>query len=434
MTRASAFRHNAAGWLLFLTIFASLASAFSSHVSSLVPGIMIWVTSFLLIPDLKKAQRWQIGVLMGVGVLGLTVGELRSANSEFLWRAAGANEVITAMLLAVSFLRIISALPEGVDKPLPVGKNALLKTLFGVHLLGTVMNVSAVMIAGDRLTEKRPLKPLQALTLLRGFSACAVWSPFFASMGITLVGVPDARLGTLILFGFPAAMIMLAIAAWQISRDPDADSCAGFPVTFNELWLPVTLAVFVMGTHFIWPDISVLSFVTFWGLLFALIVSLIKFKGQTGEKLVNHIHNGLPRMAGEVFLFLAAAVLASGAASALESFGLKLVPDHFGFIASCATVAILLVLAIVGMHPVTTVALAAGILAPHVENATLLGMTLLFGWNIGVCFSPFSGVQLTLQSRFGIRARDLATMNLKTALPLVLLAMATLYICSIVTQ
>ena len=130
MTRASAFRHNAAGWLLFLTIFASLASAFSSHVSSLVPGIMIWVTSFLLIPDLKKAQRWQIGVLMGVGVLGLTVGELRSANSEFLWRAAGANEVITAMLLAVSFLRIISALPEGVDKPLPNGSEEFWVTGF----------------------------------------------------------------------------------------------------------------------------------------------------------------------------------------------------------------------------------------------------------------------------------------------------------------
>jgi len=433
MSNASALRRSIAGWLLFLTIIGSVAVGFSKQVSELLPGLLIWLSAVLLIPDLKKNQRWQLGTLMAVGIVGLVVGEYRTGDSQFLWRAAGANQLITSMLLAVSFLRVVNNMTAHEYMPLPSGKTALLKTLFGVHLLGTVMNVSSVMIAGDRLTEKKQLKPLQAFTLLRGFSACAVWSPFFASMGITLVGVPDAHLLVLILFGLPAALIMLAIAAWQISHDSNAETSEGFPVNFSALWLPLSLAICVMAAHFIWPDISVLSFVTLGGLVFSFAVATIKKRTLAARHIKNHIKHGLSAMAGEVMLFLAAAVLASGAAAALESFGLKLVPDHFGVVAAWATMGILVALAISGMHPITTVALAAGILAPHVENADLLGLTLLFGWNLGVCFSPFSGVQLTLQSRYGVRARDLAKMNLPTALPLVLLACGSLYLCSLIT-
>ena len=105
-------------------------------------------------------------------------------------------------------------------------------------------------------------------------------------------------------------------------------------------------------------------------------------------------------------------------------------PDYFGVTAAWITLLILIGLAIVGMHPVTTVALAAGVLAPHVEDANLLALTLLFGWGLGVCFSPFSGIQLTLQARYLIRMRDLAAQNLPTALPLTGIAFATLYLYS----
>ena len=430
MNSVLSLRNRLAGWLLVGVILTTLLAVFSAAVSSLLPGVLIWLVGGLLIPNLRRAQLWQIGILLGIGLLCLAIGEWRGSSPQFLQRAIEGNQMITAMLLAVSFLRLIAMANVDPQAPLPQGKRALLRTLFGVHLLGTVMNISSVMIAGDRLSAARPLSRVQALTLLRGFSACALWSPFFASMGITLSGVPGAHLGTLIIFGLPAALVALLVSAWQLQRLPESAVAEGYPVTFAALWLPVVLAVAVIIGHLLLPEIPVLTLVTLLALIFSVGWILCREQRAGAGRLQQHVQSALPGMAGEVLLFLAAAVLASGAAALLESFNIRLVPEHFGVLAAWTTLLILIGLAIAGMHPVTTVALAAGILAPHVENANLLALTLLFGWGLGVCLSPFSGVQLTLQARYLVRMRDLALLNLPAALPLLAVAFTALYICA----
>ena len=99
------------------------------------------------------------------------------------------------------------------DERDPRGPAALWRTLLGVHLFGSVINLSAVMILGDRQSRRQPLAPLQATVLSRGFSLAAHWSPFFAAMGVALSNSPGARLLMLSSVGLPVAALGLALAA-----------------------------------------------------------------------------------------------------------------------------------------------------------------------------------------------------------------------------
>ena len=64
-------------------------------------------------------------------------------------------------------------------------------------------------------------------------------------------------------------------------------------------------------------------------------------------------------------------------------------------------------------------ALAGSLLMPAVDDPSLLGLVFLMSWSLGVALSPFSGIQLALQSRYGVSARALMRLNLSYA-PVVL--------------
>ena len=263
------------------------------------------------------------------------------------------------------------------------------------------------MILGDRLSAQKPLTPLQGLILLRSFSTCAVWSPFFAAMGVVLISAPGSSLSTLVLYGIPVALSGLLLSSWQINRHPEVAETPGYPLHLGALWIPTFLAVLVMIAHKVWPQVSVITLVTVLSLLFSLLWLPVKNGSSSPALLVKHVRHGLPRLGGEVTLFVAAAVLAAGIGALLLSLDIRLAPDHFGLGAACITLFVLVGLAMIGMHPVTSAVLAGSILMPSVDDPNLLGITLLLSWSLGVGFSPFSGVQISLQSRYGIGALTL---------------------------
>jgi hypothetical protein len=60
------------------------------------------------------------------------------------------NTALLGMLAAVSFLRLLRT-PEAGSAGLPKGRGALWRTLGAVHVLGAVINLSAVFIMADRI-------------------------------------------------------------------------------------------------------------------------------------------------------------------------------------------------------------------------------------------------------------------------------------------
>jgi hypothetical protein len=379
-----------AGWLLLAAILLSIATGLGLGVSGWVPGTAFWLAGMLLAPLVNGLQRTQTLAMFAVGVAGLLYA-WASGGVVQLDKALSTNQALLAMLAAVSLVRLISLPEVDAGEADPRGRAALWRTLLGVHLFGSVINLSAVMILGERQSRRQPMTPLQASVLSRGFALCAHWSPFFAAMGIALSNAPGARLPTLSTVGLPIAALGLLISGWRLSRWPNVDDYVGYPMHFGALRIPALLAVMALGL--------------------TVMVLLFRDAADAPTRLGRHVPAGLPRMAGELVLFLAAGVLAAGIASALQSSGWTLDLRDFG--ATEASLLLLLMVAVstIGVHPVISIATAHGLLAPRAPDPNLMGITYLMSWAAGVSSSPFSGMCLAMHGRFGIDSRGFVRWN-----------------------
>jgi hypothetical protein len=419
------------GWLLISSFILSLISSFTQLVPSFWAGAPIWIAATFLLPSVKTHQRRQVLILFLIGFVTLVLAFFNSASSDYIFIALEANQKVINMLVAVGFLKILTDKNDDV-RPLPTGRYALFRTLVGTHLFGSVLNMSSVVIVGDRLAQQGQVAPIQGLILLRAFCICAFWSPFFAAMGLTLTVAPGAQLTTLSLYGIPLSVAAICMTVWELYKRPQSKSLHGFPMAIESLWLPGILAAIVILFHKIYSSVNVLTLVSTVTVLFTAL--LLLFRSGTKQArldLVQHIENRISNSKNEIVLFAAAAMLASGIAALLSSLNLNLAPQHFGYLEAGLTVIVLVVLAMTGMHPVTGVTLAGSILATHVSDPNLLGLAMLMGWSLGIGLSPFSGVQISIQSRYDISARALLKLNWQYAIMMTFACFATLWLYTI---
>ena len=106
-----------------------------------------------------------------------------------------------------------------------------------------------------------------------------------------------------------------------------------------------------------------------------------------------------------------AGVLAAGIASLVGSTGFTLDLLEFGATQASIALMIMVGLAVIGVHPVISIATAHGLLAPLAPDPNLMGITYLMTWAAGVSCSPLSGMHLGMQGRFGIDARGFLRWN-----------------------
>lgn len=315
------------------------------------------------------------------------------------------------MLASVSFLKLITVPSTDEAETLPTGKQALWRTLLGVHLFGAVINLSAVMIVGDRQSRNQALTPLQATVLSRGFAMAANWSPFFAAMGIALTNAPGAEFSVLTLTGFPVAMIALAFSAWQLTRQFHVDSYQGYPLHFQSLWIPALLTIAVLVVHHYFPGLSILTLISLLSVSMTVLVMIIRTRKKTASTIAQFIAGDLPLMKGELVLFLSAGVLAAGISTLIAATGLDLVPDSFGATEASMLLVAMVGFSILGIHPVISIVTASGIILPASPDVNLLAMTFLMTWATGVCISPMGGMNLAIQGRYDINSFNFLKWN-----------------------
>jgi len=399
-----------AGWLILAAILLSAAYGFGLGLPATPAGLAFWLAGILLVPRVIGLQRIQTLVMLLLGGAGLLFA-FQSGGEVQLEKALVGNQALLAMLAGVSFLRLVSLPAVDTGEVDPRGLAALARTLLGVHLFGSVINLSALMILGDRQARRQALTPLQATVLSRGFSLAAHWSPFFAAMGVALSNSPGADLITLSMVGLPIAALGLWVTAWQLSRRAGIGDYLGYPMHFGALWIPGLLALLVLLAHQLGPETPILTLISTIAVSLTLVVLLVRDAPQALPEFVAHVRAGLPRMSGELLLFLAAGVLAAGIGSAVLSAAWTLDMMHFG--ASEASLLLLLMvgLSVVGVHPVISIATAHGLLAPLAPDPDLMGMVYLMAWAQGVAISPLSGMHLAMQGRFGIDPRGFLRWN-----------------------
>lgn len=363
-----------------------------------------WLAGLLLISDVARSLKIQVGLLLLVGVL-------------LLWYAAAAGVDINAenimtsniglltMVTAVGFLRMVAMPANEKRMALPVGRRAYVQTLLSTSLFGSIINISAPIIIADRIDAQRPLTRFTSQSITRVFSSCAAWSPFFAGMAVVLTYVTDTQLLWLLPAGLPFAVcawiIVYSEASWRY-RD-ELKEFVGYPLRLGSLWIPTLLALSVALGTWAFPGLSILEVIASSALLITVVV-LFKREGVQGsvQQLRDHVVNRLPRVVNELVLFLAAGVLASGIAAVIQTGVLWTPITSFDATTAVQLLALMVVFAAVGVHPIILISGFTPLLLTLDPEPNLLALTYLFAWSLGTCASPLSGTHLVFQGRYGI--------------------------------
>lgn len=380
------------------------------------PALLLWLALLFSWNNLVKSTKKQAILLLSVGISGMSWGAIQGAEIPLI-KALSSNTNILAMLMAVSFLSLIA--PEDTEdsnaQP-PRGRSALKQTLLGLHLFGAVINISIVFIMGDRFAAakgepgccKGEIAKGQLKVLSRGFCAAAFWSPFFAAVAVALTYAPGANLIHLMQAGIPMAILALVITYFELR--PKADQFTGYPMRLKNLLLPAFLACAVISGRFLVPELSVLQLISLLAPLTTLVVLALQ-KQPVHQRLYAHSQNRLARMGNELALFLSAGTMAAGLSTLFVLYGDQLpIPELTPIVCSLLLLA-MLILSLVGVHPVISIATVSGILLPTDPPMDLLAMIFLASWAIGTACSPMSGMSLSLRGRYFISARQILRSN-----------------------
>lgn len=339
--------------------------------------------------------------LMTVGLAGIGWGAIHGVAPD--WQAALTNGLpIVGLLVGVSFLQLVTV-PSAADmtgKQRDSGLRGFQNTFAGVHLFGAVINLSAVLIVADQLRRHEPLGRAETILLTRGFTTAELWSPFFAAMAVTLTFAPGANLIHLMAVGLPMALLA-AGGTWMGTGRHVSENFRGYPVDFQRLIIPSILAILVIGIYVARPDLSVIAVIT----TLAPIVALtgVALSGTNpGQRAVRHVCYNIPRVENELALFLSAGVMAAGLHGVILQLDDWTPFSAFGAIEAWLVIVGIVVLALVGVHPVIGVAAVGTLLSPLRPDPTLLGVAFLMGWSVATVASPFSGLNLTMQGRYGV--------------------------------
>jgi len=404
-----------------------------------VAGIVGWCAVVLLFAGVKKSQRYQTILIILVGLILLVVGQVQDGSALWL-QAIGNNAGLVSMLASVGFLRLI-ALPSNQAKKtatataikqsasLPVGFRSFVKTLAGVCLFGSVINISAPILFADRLYKHDALGRLATQSITRVFTSTSTWSPFFGGMAAVLISVPDMRLGFVIIACIPFAIASFIVVVLEVRLRywEQVQTFKGYPVNFYNLWIPAALASIILVLTHLAPAWSVLTRISLSALILSIVVLLWRERGGGVKSLARFVVEGLPTMVNELQLFLAAGVLAAGLATIINDGFLPVLPDF-----TAATAAILLgamiLLAVLGVHPVVLVTGTTPLILSLNPQPDLLAVCYLLAWGLGTCASPLSGTHLVFQGRYGIPSWKGALWNWPYVAFMYLLAVLLLYV------
>jgi len=413
-----------AGLLIFLSFIATNYIYFSKYSSLLIPGVLSWIAFIVLFSSLAKKKL--LLVLLILSLANFIFLFINGIKIDFT-RVLSVNQYLLTLLIGVSFLRLIT-IPK-IDKinKKQEGKRSFLNTYLGVHLFGSVINLSSLVIVADKLYNKSHLSKLQILVLTRAFSSDAFWSPFFVAFAAALTYVPNFDKSTIIVNGVCLAFIAFCITYLDTKKAYDMDKFLGYPLNLETLYIPVLLALMVLISHYYDEKLKIIILLSSFSFFLTFIILSIKQNMIKSTFLIkDFILFELPKMKMELSLFLVAGMFGISISSILTAFGVSLPFDDFRWIEASFLLLVFILLSFVGIHPIITIAIIGDIINQY--NHTLIAATFLIAWSITVSTSPFSGLNLTMQSRYNIKAKEIFVLNLPYSIKMYFISVLVLFI------
>jgi hypothetical protein len=383
--------------------------------------------------QVRHMQRLLAVVLIGAGVLALGVALALGARPP-LAQLLTLNQTLLGMLTAVTFVRLITG-DHGVHRPRLVGIPAVWRTAIVTQMLGSVINISAVTLVGDRLRHKGKLHISDALLLSRAFSPGAFWSPFWGASAAALTYAIGADTGALLICGGLLALIAFTISI-TMAVPSFGDRLAtyhGYPLSARVLVLPITMGVIVIGLHQAIPTVKLAVVVLMVSLAVPIVVLAVTRTRHLPRIMTGHIVRGLRPMHSEAVLFTAAGVLSVGLGALVHVVGFTVPAGYYNVWFAWLSVVAMTFVALVGVHPVISIAAIAAVLGPVISEPTLFAMAGTIAWGTAAAVGPISGLNVFLAGRFGVSGFDVAKRNLPYLFVVVVLALPTLLLCAKLT-
>ncbi len=415
------------GLLIFISFISTLYSYFIDERFLLSSSLVLWLSAILLFVSLKNKK-----VVVILSLLSLIFYFISYINGFFvdISKAFSINQYLIMLLVGVGFLRlIIDPNKENINHK-SKGKSGFLKTYLSLHLFGSMINVSALLIMADKLYKKAgKLSNLQLILLTRGFSSDAYWSPFFVAFGAAITFAPKLDLFYISISGLVLAFITFVLTYLEVKDREDLASFEGYPLNLETLIIPFSLAFFVLLTHYFDENIKIIVLISLLSFALSLVVLPIK-NGikKTINKYKKHINEDLPNMKSEISLFLVAGMFGVSVSSILNGIGFTLPFDYFDYKIASIVLAIFIILSLIGIHPIITIATFGHMLQEF--NQTLVAITFLMAWGLTVSTSPFSGLNLTLHSRYKVDIQEVLKTNLPFLVKIYFFCIVLLYIAS----
>lgn len=422
------FLFKISGLLIFLSFLVTLYSYFFNNDLLILSGILAW-TSFLILFNSIKNKK-MILILFILSLIAFLISYYNGFKIDFI-KVFTVNQYLLTLLIAVGFLRLIATPKKDKLSSLPKGKQSFIKTYLGVHLFGSVINLSSLILVADKMYKKAPLTNSQIILLTRAFSSDAYWSPFFVAFAAAITYAPNLNTSIILLNGITLAFLAFLITYYEVIKNKEfnIDEFRGYPLSFDSLYLPFILAVLVLITNYIYPNIKVIVLISLYSILMSLFILPIK-KGfnQAISKFKLHIIDELPKMKVEMALFLVAGMFGMAVSSILIGLNLKLPFEIFDWQIASILLLIFITLAFIGIHPIITIAIIGDFLSG--VNHTLLALTFLMAWSTTVSTSPFSGLNLTIVARYNFDAKEIFKLNIFYAFKMYFICVLCLFVLS----
>jgi hypothetical protein len=416
------------GILIFLSFIITIYAYFFQNNLIIISGTFAWIAFLFLFPTLKN--KVLIITLLLLSFISFILVLINNYELNLI-KIFTVNQYLLTLLIGVGFLRLIAIPKKDKSYNLPKGRESFIKTYLSVHLFGSVINLSSLILVADKMYKKAALSKSQIILLTRAFSSDAYWSPFFVAFAAAITYAPKLNSSVIIINGIILAIIAFLITYYDVIKDKSykIDDFYGYPLSFNSLLLPFALALLVLITNYYFPNIKVIVLISLFSIVMTLFILPIKKGIKNSYKLLTiHIIDELPKMKGEISLFLVAGMFGIIIGSILIGLNFNLPFSNFDWQIASLLLLVFIILSFLGIHPIITISIIGDYLSS--VNHTLLAVTFLMAWSTTVSTSPFSGLNLTIVARYNCSAKEIFKMNIWYAIKMYLVCTVCLYILS----
>lgn len=431
------------------------------HEASITGGgalLMLALLPWLLVQGSKVGRIFVAGSVFGAIAVVLTQDAPLPILASALQRAA----FFQAFLTAVFTLQEAAGRSESMAKvgrflvSQPIRKQALL-TLCGTNLMALMMNMGSLVFIGilardrdadDASVPKSERAWFTALASIRGFSPSACWSPLALPPVYlsSLVAAVSLKMTMMVGAVLSAAILLFSciFTLWEVRKSRTAGMIQPIPAPFpKRSMLQISLLLvglfslifFMSGRMDVSTSVAVIVIIPTASVLWLIALQGYRFRGLASGPLRSMVLVRLPDQAAATNVITSAAFLGPIIVSLLPVSSIASL-----LTASAASPSVILsgvfvaiiALSMVGLNPVLTCAIVAGIISQPLEfgiEPISLVAVLLVGWALSAQFSPYTGTAMIVSSIFGVSPVSLIfTRNRAFMLWVIVLCVTTIFL------